>query len=219
MDPQSRLWVVQSGSTPGGAAVTTPHVGRYDNRSATEAVGFDVDRALGLGFPQMVALDGTTLWLNTNFGLILKYDVAATPTLSGVYSFPTTLNDLGGGTLTVRSGALWISGKNAGTSKVVAVNIAALPAANGPYAVNGDAAVTKTVTSGLYDPAGLAFDSLGNLWVINKTGAAGVAGTNTADPGSLNRFAASALSTANPTPNLTVGLGSRYPVGLAVGRP
>jgi len=219
VDAQNRLWVVQSGSTPGGAAVTTPHVGRYENGSATETVGFDVDRALGLGFPQMVALDGNTLWLNTNFGLILKYDVATTPTLSGVYSFPTALNDLGGGTLTVRNGALWISGKNAGTSKVVAVNIAALPAANGPYAVNGDIAVTKTITSGLYDPAGLAFDSLGNLWVINKTGAAGVAGTNTADPGSLNRFPASALSAVNPTPDLTIGLGSRYPVGLTVGKP
>lgn len=219
VDAQNRLWVVQSGSTPGGAAVTTPHVGRYDNGSATESVGFNVERTLGLGFPQMLALDGNTLWLNTNFGLILKYNVAGTPTLSGVYTFPSTLNDLGGGTLTVRNGTLWISGKNAGVSRVVGVNIAALPAANGPFSVNGDAAVGKTITSGLYDPAGLAFDSTGNLWVVNKTGAAGVAGTNTADPGSLIRYSAASLTTSNPTPNLNIGLGSRYPVGLAVGKP
>ncbi|CAM3599089.1 hypothetical protein [Deinococcus frigens] len=219
MDAQNRLWVVQSGSTPGGAAVTTPHVGRYDSGSATEGLGFNVDRSLGLGFPQMVALDGDTLWLNTNFGLILKYDVSATPVLSGVYTFPGKLNDLGGGTLTVRNGTLWISGKNAGVSSVLGVNITALPAANGPYSVNGDAAVTKTITSGLYDPAGLAFDSAGNLWVVNKTGAAGVAGTNATDPGSLIRYPAASLSTVNPVPDLNIGLGSRYPVGLAVGKP
>ncbi|OLV16209.1 hypothetical protein BOO71_0012475 [Deinococcus marmoris] len=219
VDAQSHLWVVQSGSTPGGAAVTTPHVGRYDNGSTTESLGFNVDRALGLGFPQMLALDGNTLWLNTNFGLILKYNVTGTPVLSGVYTFPGTLDDLGGGTLTVQNGTLWISGKNAGVSSVMAVNIAALPAANGPYSVNGDAAVTRTITAGLYDPAGLAFDSAGNLWVVNKTGAAGVAGTNPNDPGSLIRFSAASLATSTPAPSLNIGLGSRYPVGLAVGKP
>ncbi|CAM3220370.1 Glycoside-hydrolase family GH114 TIM-barrel domain-containing protein [Deinococcus saxicola] len=219
VDAQNRLWVVQSGSTPGGAAVTTPHVGRYDNAAATESLGFNVDRSLGLGFPQMLALDGSTLWLNTNFGLILKYDVSATPTLSGVYSFPGKLNDLGGGTLTVQNGTLWISGKNAGVSSVMGVNIAALPPANGPFSVNGDAAVSKTIISGLYDPAGLAFDSAGNLWVVNKTGAVGVTEINSDDPGSLIRFPAASLATATPAPNLNIGLGSRYPVGLAVGKP
>lgn len=213
VDAQSRLWVVQSGSTPGGAAVTMPRVGRYDSGSATEGLGFNVDRALGLGFPQMLALDGNTLWLNTNFGLVLKYDVSATPMLSGVYSFPSKMNDLGGGTLTVRNGTLWISGKNAGVSSVMGVNIAALPPANGPFSVNGDTAVTTTITAGLYDPAGLAFDSAGNLWVVNKLG------VNPTDPGSLIRFPAASLATTTPTPNLNIGLGSRFPVGLAVGKP
>lgn len=218
-DTQGRLWVVQSGSTPNGTAVTTPHLSRYDSGAGVEAVGFNVDRNLGLGFPQMVAVDGAILWLNTNFGLILKYDVSATPTLSGVYAFPGTLNDLGGGSLTVDAGTLWISGKNAGSGRIVGVNIAALPSPNGPYSVNADAAVTKSITSGLYDPAGLAFDSAGTLWVVNKTGAAGVAGTNTSDPGSVIRFPPASLNTATPTPNLSVNLGSRYPVGLAVGKP
>jgi hypothetical protein len=219
VDALDRLWVVQSGSMPNGTPVTTPHVGRYDAGAATESVGFNVERTLNLGFPQMVAVSGSTLWMNTNFGLILKYDVSAVPTLSGVYSFPTKLNDLGGGSLTVRSGVLWLSGKNAGTSTIASVNIAALPTPNGPYSVNGDAAVTKSITSGLYEPAGLAFDGTGNLWVVNKTGAAGVAGTNTTDPGSLIRFPVASLGTATPTPNLNIGLGSRYPVGLAVGKP
>lgn len=219
VDAQNRLWVVQSGSTPAGAAVTTPRVSRFDGGAGTEAVGFTVDRSLGLGFPLNVAVSGTSLWLTTNFGLLMRYDLSATPTLQGVYSFPGTLNDLGGGGLHARGTTLYISGKNAGVSTVVTVNTAALPAPNGPYSVNADAAVTKSITSGLYDPAGLALDSAGNLWVINKTGAAGVAGTNASDPGSLIRFPAATLGSATPTPNLNIGLGSRYPVGLAVGTP
>lgn len=219
VDAQNRLWVVQSGSTPAGTPVTTPRVSRFDGGSGTEALGFNVDRGLGLGFPLNVAVSGTTLWLTTNFGLLLRYDLSAAPTLQGVYAFPGKLNDLGGGGLSAQGTALYISGKNAGTGTVIRVNTAALPAPNGPYSVNADAAVTQSITAGLYDPAGLALDGLGNLWVVNKTGAAGVAGTNVNDPGTLIRFTAASLGTAAPTPDLSVGLGSRYPVGLAVGRP
>ena len=219
VDAQDKLWVVQSGSTPAGDAVTVPHVGRFDPVSGAETLGFDVNRNLGLGFPVNLALDGQTVWLTTNFGLLLKYDVSAAPTLNAVYTFPSKLNDLGGGGLFAKNGNLWLSGKNAGVSSVVVVSTAALPAPNGPFSVNADSAVTKTMTAGLYDPAGLALDGSGNLWVINKTGAAGVAGTNTADPGSLLRFPAASLTGASPAPDLTLNLGSRYPVGLAVGKP
>lgn len=219
LDAQSRLWVVQSGLNSSGTPEGAARVSRFDVNATSESAGFALPS--GLGFPSQVAVQGSSLWITTTYGLLLRYDVTVAPTLNGIYTLPGKLNAFGG--VTAAGSSLWLSGTytNAGTtvSRAVRLNTAALPAGNDSFGVDGSAAVTVTLGSGLYDPAGLGQDALGNLWIINKTGAAGVAGTNTADHGTLNRFPASSLSNATPAPDLSLDLGSRYPVGLAVGKP
>lgn len=227
LDTQNRLWVVESGlnnlpASSGDARFETPgQLSRFDSlpdgkRSQTRAATIPVPRS-SYGVPLYLAIQGDSLWVTTSYGLLLRYDVAGTPTLNGVYTVASRLDEIGG--VTAQGGVLWLSGKKAGVSAAVRLDVTALPGPNSIYAVDGSAAVTQSVTSGLYDPAGLAFDRLGNLWVVNKTGAAGVAGTDANDPGTLVRYPAAQLAAASPAPDLRMPLGSRYPVGLAVGRP
>lgn len=227
LDPQNRLWVIESGlnnlsASSGDARFETPgQISRFDplsdgSRNQTRATSTVVDRS-SYGVPLYLALQGSNLWVTTSYGLLLKYDISSTPVLNGVYTIANRLDEIGG--ITAQNDVLWLSGKKAGVSTAVKLNVAALPTPNGIYAVDGSAAVTQSVTNGLYDPAGIALDSLGNLWVVNKTGAAGVAGTDASDPGTLVRYPAAQLAVASPAPDLRVPLGSRYPVGLAVGRP
>ncbi len=220
LDAQNRLWVVQSGLNSNGVAEGVARVSRFDVGATAESAGFALPS--NLGFPSQVAVQGSSLWISTTFGLLLRYDVTATPTLNGIYTLGTKLNAFGG--VSAAGSALWVSGSysvsgSPTVSRAVRLDTAALPAGNASFGVDGSAAVTVTLNNGLYDPAGLGQDALGNLWIINKTGASGVAGTNTADHGTLNRFTASSLSGANPAPDLSLDLGSRYPVGLAVGKP
>lgn len=226
LDAQNRMWVVQSGLNNLGTSAgdarfeTVGRISRFDpagpgSSLQTEAAGVPVNRSL-YGVPLYLALQGNTLWATTTYGLLLKYDVTSAPALSGVYTLGTRLAEIGG--IAAQGSSLWLSGKNGG-SAVVRLNTAALPASNGVYSVDGSGAVNLTLSTGLYDPAGLGIDSLGNLWVVNKTGAAGAADPSSSDPGSLVRFTSTSLGGGTPSPDLTLPLGSRYPVGMAVGRP
>lgn len=217
LDAQNRLWVVQSGLNSSGVPEGTARVSRFDVGATTESVGFAVPASLG--FPSLIAVQGNALWITTTYGLLLRYDATAAPTLTGIYSL-SSVTAFGG--LSAAGDSLWLSGTaGGGTSRigrVIRLNTAALPAGNASFAVDGSSAIDLTLSSGLYDPAGLGQDALGNLWVVNKTGAAGVAETNASDHGTLLRFPAASLS-SGAAANLTVDLGSRYPVGLAVGKP
>jgi hypothetical protein len=219
LDAQNRLWVVQSGLNQNGTPEGVARVSRFDPGSTTEAAGFAPSN---LGYPSQVAVQGNTLWLTTTYGLLLRYDVSAAPTLTGIYNMGSKLNAFGG--ISVAGSSLWLSGGYGVTGsptihRAVRLNPAALPVGNSAYGVDGSAAITVTLSSGLYDPAGIGQDALGNVWVVNKTGAVGVTDINSPDHGTLLRFTASSLSSANPVPDLNLDLGSRYPVGLAVGKP
>jgi hypothetical protein len=220
LDAQNRLWVVQSGLNQYGTPEGGARVSRFDIGATTESAGFALPS--NLGFPSQVAAQGSTLWVTTTYGFLLRYDVSAAPTLNGIYSMGSKLNAFGG--LSVAGASLWLSGGYGVTgsptvSRAVRLNPAALPVGNAAYGVDGSAAITLTLNSGLYDPAGIGQDALGNVWIVNKTGAVGVSNSSSPDHGTLNRFTAASLSSASPAPDLSLDLGSRYPVGLAVSRP
>lgn len=226
VDGSGRVWVVQSGSS---TSSRTPRISRFDPGTTEEALGIDVPASLGVGMPNVVAVQGQTLWVTTSWGILLRYDVTTSPALTGTYTLPTKITGIGG--ISVQANRIWLAGtfgpedppksgkypiKN---SVVVRLDPSKLPTSIEKSAVDALPAVDLTLTNGLFDPAGLGVDNLGNLWVINKTGAAGI--NNDKDPtsGSLVRFAAASLSGSNAHPDLTLDLGSRYPVGLAVGQP
>jgi len=218
LDAQSRLWVVQSGLNSSGNPEGVARVSRFDGGVGPETSGFSVPS--NLGFPGQVAVSGNTLWLTTTYGFVLRYDVSAAPTLNGIYSLGGTLDAFGG--LYASPSTLWLSGtftSGSTLSRVARVNVSALPVGNAVFGVDGSAAVNLTLSSGLYDPAGLAPDSLGNLWVVNKTGALGVVNLSSPNHGTLVRFPVAALVSSSAAPNLSLDLGSRFPVGIAVARP
>lgn len=226
IDAQGRLWVAQSGVNAHGGLEGTSRVSRFDAGSIQEATGFALPS--GLGYPNLVATgQGHALWVTTTWGLLLRYDASMTPpALKSIYSLPDVLDSFGG--IAIDNTDLWLSGtitrsdasgRKTVNSRVVRLATAALPPGNGIFGVSGVAAVKATITDGLYQPAGLGLDRDKNLWVVNKTGVAGLSDPNSTDHGTLVRFPASSLRSSNPVMNLKVDLGSRYPVGLAVGRP
>ena len=69
-----------------------------------------------------------------------------------------------------------------------------------------------TLSQGVYDPDGLAFDATGNVWVVNQTDATGTG------PGSVVKFAGSSLG-GSSSPEVTLSLPTRYTIGVAIHRP
>jgi sugar lactone lactonase YvrE len=87
------------------------------------------------------------------------------------------------------SGGLWVSNGNTSPFSVVGYRASQLTASGSPVP-----AVTLTPSgSSLANPAGLAFDASGNLWVANVSGASPIV-----------EFSASQLTNGSPTPNITV---------------
>jgi sugar lactone lactonase YvrE len=87
------------------------------------------------------------------------------------------------------SGGLWVSNGNTSPFSIVGYTASQLAASGSPVP-----AVTLTPSgSSLANPAGLAFDASGNLWVANVSGASPIV-----------EFSASQLANGSPTPNITV---------------
>lgn len=102
-----------------------------------------------------------------------------------------------------RGGNLWVA--NYGSSKVVKYASAQLSATGNP----APPVVISAVVDSLYRPAGLAFDSAGNLWVANSSSY-----TNT-----IVKFTTAQLaSTGSPAPSVTLSASAgslNQPFGLA----
>lgn len=212
LDAGNNLWVANSALDFTGTSRGTPSI-RYFAPNATSPTG-GFDFPAGYGSPLQIDFgpDGR-LWASTSFGLLVGFRTVATaPTIDAVISLPAALSNIKSLTFD-NGGNLWLSGLNGAQGRLVRLPGSALAATGVTFAVDRSASVNATLSSGLFDPFGVAVDSAGNLWAVNQTDASGTG------PGSLVRYAAADLTTPAATPSLTLPQATRFILGIAVGLP
>ena len=153
--------------------------------------------------------------MTTTFGFALGYkDITTTPVrfavIGDVFPGATYLNTVNGLSFDA-TGNLWLSGDLNGAGRVIQIKAASW-ATDGTVTRLNASNANAQITTGVFSPWGLAFDSAGSLWVVNQTDATGTG------PGSLARYTAGSL-TSNPNPALVVPQSARFALGIAIASP
>jgi len=216
IDAGGTVWVANSGLlTNGTSSGTAPSLVAYAPGANSPTQTIPVDPT-AFGNPKQLAFDASgNLWVSTTFGFALGYkNLSTSPTrfaaIGDAYPTAAYLNTVNGLRFDA-AGNLWLSGALNGAGRVVQVKAGSW-ASDGSVTTLSSANVGAQISSGLYTPYGLAFDSGSNLWVVNETDASGTG------PGSVVRYDAASLG-ANPSPSLTLPQATRYPLGIAIARP
>jgi len=202
-DASGNLWVVGNSSFGVIVRFTPAQLAAGGNPTPSLVITMSVQTPMA---PNGIAFDSQgNLWVSSGATNTLLEYTAAQITAPGVLTPAITLTANGNsidGPLLIAfdpNGNLWVA--NGGNNSVVAFSAGELATSGSPTP-----SITLTANAGSLDnPAGLAFDASGNLWVSNMSG-------NT-----VVEFAASQLAASgSPTPSVTVsGASLNGPVGLA----
>jgi streptogramin lyase len=203
-DASGNLWV----SNVGANTVVQFSVSQLaSSGSPTPAVTVGASSG-SLNAPVGIAFDASgNLWVGNALGNTLvafnPSQLAANGTPTPAVTLSANANSIDGviGLAFDGNGNLWIANGNSGFDTVVQFSASQLASTGAPTPP-----VILTATAGsLADPAGLAFDNSGNLWVANFSGS------------SVVEFTSSQLVTSgSPTPNVIVSGGSLGgPFGIA----
>jgi endo-alpha-1,4-polygalactosaminidase (GH114 family) len=214
------VWVANSGLLPNGTpSGTAPNIAAYapdasSSNAPTRTIALDFST---YGYPKQIAFDTAgNLWVTTTFGFALGYKdiTTANPVrfavIGDVFPGAAYLNTVNGLRFDA-AGDLWLSGDLSGSSRLVQVKAGSW-ATDGTVTRFSASNLGALITNGVFAPWGLAFDSVGSLWVVNQTDATGTG------PGSVVRYAAGAL-TSNPSPTLVVPQSARFALGIAIASP
>jgi sugar lactone lactonase YvrE len=203
-DANGNLWVA---NLTGNTVVEFTASQLASSGSPTPAV--TISAASGsLANPVGIAFDTNgDLWVaNTNDSTIVEYtpsQLSATGAPAPAVTLSATAGSIVGPLMIAfdASGHLWVANGDNGQNTLVAFSASQLAASGSPVPV-----VTLSANAGsLSNPAGLAFDASGDLWVSNATGA------------SIVEYSSSQIaSSGNPTPTTSITSTSlSEPFGLA----
>ncbi len=211
-----RLWIANSGLLPNGTpSGTAPNIVAYASDANTPERTISLDFT-AYGYPKQITFDAAgNLWVTTTFGFALGYkDINTNPSrfaiIGDVFPGAVYLNTINGLSFDA-TGDLWLSGDLNGVGRVIQVKATSWATDGSVTTLNANI-VNAQITNGIYAPWGLAFDSAGDLWVVNQTDATG------SGPGSLARYASASL-TANPSPSLVVPQSARFALGIVIAKP